>query len=170
MPCSRPDRPGAVPSPKPRPPSPAERSPTGTLTQALQHTHTHTVTTRQWHIADSAPGSTPCTMDSSSLDRRPPSSRTRRNQYDAAEVLACAQLRNEVTRCNGIDVHLCEQEQHTFNGPLSGTIRVSRYQKGTTNLNFTEARDSEWQWHQLGRMQVCTSLQADNHASTSPRE
>jgi len=34
-----------------------------------------------------------------------------------------------------------------------------------TNLDFTEARDSEWQWHQLGRMQVCTSLQADNHAS-----
>jgi len=37
-----------------------------------------------------------------------------------------------------------------------------------TNLNFTEARDSEWQWHQLGCMQVCTSLQADNHASTPP--
>jgi len=42
---------------------------------------------------------------------------------------------------------------------------VSWYQKGTTNLDFTEARDSEWQWHQLGRMQVCTSLQTDNHAS-----
>jgi len=42
---------------------------------------------------------------------------------------------------------------------------VSRYQKGKTNLDFTEARDSEWQWHQLGRMQVCTSLQTDNHAS-----
>jgi len=43
---------------------------------------------------------------------------------------------------------------HTFNGPLSGTrtTRVSRYQKGKTNLDFTEARDSEWQWHQLGRM------------------
>ena len=27
---------------------------------------------------------------------------------------------------------------------------------------------SEWQWHQLGRMQVCTLLQTDNHASTSP--
>jgi len=27
---------------------------------------------------------------------------------------------------------------------------VSRYQKGKTNLDFTEARDSEWQWHQLG--------------------
>jgi len=45
---------------------------------------------------------------------------------------------------------------------------VSRYQKGKTNLDFTEERDSEWQWHQLGRVQVCTSLQTDNHASTPP--
>ena len=57
---------------------------------------------------------------------------------------------------------------HPFNGPLSRTTRVSRYQKGTTNLDFTEARDSEWQWQQLGHMQVCTSLQTDNHASTPP--
>ena len=57
---------------------------------------------------------------------------------------------------------------HPFNGPLSGTTAVSRYQKGQTNLDFTEARDSEWQWHQLGHMQVCTSLQTDNHASTPP--
>jgi len=35
-------------------------------------------------------------------------------------------------------------------------------------VDFTEARDSEWQWHQLGHMQVCTSLQTDNHASTPP--
>jgi len=28
---------------------------------------------------------------------------------------------------------------------------VSQYQKGKTNLDFTEARDSEWQWHQLGQ-------------------
>jgi len=45
---------------------------------------------------------------------------------------------------------------------------VSRYQKGETNVDFTEATDSEWQWHQLGHMQVCTSLQTDNHASTQP--
>ena len=32
---------------------------------------------------------------------------------------------------------------HPFNGPFSGTTRVSRDQKGTTNLDFTEARDSE---------------------------
>ena len=57
---------------------------------------------------------------------------------------------------------------HPFNGPLSGTTRVSRYQKGKTNLDFTEARDSEWQWHQLGHMQVCILLQTDNHASTPP--
>ena len=57
---------------------------------------------------------------------------------------------------------------HTFNGPFSGTTQVSRYQKGKTNLDFTEARDSEWQWHPLGHMQVCTSLQSDNHASTLP--
>ena len=57
---------------------------------------------------------------------------------------------------------------HPFNDPFSGTTRVSRYQKGKTNLDFTEARDSEWQWHQLGHMQVCTSLQTNNHASTPP--
>jgi len=45
---------------------------------------------------------------------------------------------------------------------------VGRYQKGKTNLGFTEARDSEWQWHQLGHMQVCTLLQTDNHANTPP--
>jgi len=43
-------------------------------------------------------------------------------------------------------------------GPLAiihRTAWVSRYQKGETNLDFTEARDSEWQWHQLSHMQVC---------------
>ena len=45
---------------------------------------------------------------------------------------------------------------------------MSRYQKGKINLDFTGARDSEWQWHQLGHMQVCTSLLTDNHASTPP--
>jgi len=57
---------------------------------------------------------------------------------------------------------------HPFKGPFSGTTQVSRYQKGKTNLDFTGARDSEWQWRQLGHMQVCTLLQTDNHASTPP--
>ena len=50
---------------------------------------------------------------------------------------------------------------------FSGSTQVSQYQKCKTNLNFTEARDSERQWHQLGHMQDCTSLQPDNHASTT---
>ena len=58
---------------------------------------------------------------------------------------------------------------HTrLTGVCACVSRVSRYQKGKTNLDFTGATDSEWQWHQLGRMQICTSLQTDNHASTSP--
>jgi len=64
----------------------------------------------------------------------------------------------------------CQPHTHThpFNGSFSGTTQVSQYQKGKTNLDFTEARDSEWQWHQLDHMQVCTSLQTDNHTSTPP--
>jgi len=42
---------------------------------------------------------------------------------------------------------------------------VSWYQKGKIYL-FLLKQESEWQWHQLGRMQVCTSLQTDNYAST----
>ena len=53
---------------------------------------------------------------------------------------------------------------HPFNGPLSGTTWVSRYQKFKINLDFTEARDSEWQLHQLGYMQVCISLQTSTPA------
>jgi len=44
---------------------------------------------------------------------------------------------------------------HTFKGTFSGTTQVSRYQKGETNLDFTETRDSEWQWHQLEH--ICKS-------------
>jgi len=60
--------------------------------------------------------------------------------------------------------HISRDNKHThpFNGPLSRTTRVSRYQKGKTNLD-TEARDSEWQWHHMDRMQVYTSLQTDSH-------
>jgi len=50
---------------------------------------------------------------------------------------------------------------HPFNGPFSGTTQVSQYQKGKTSRDFTEARDSEWQWLQLGHVQVCNSLQTD---------
>jgi len=79
-------------------------------------------------------------------------------------TILCSRIGGGVTRTSS-----CSKPTHThtraFNGPLSGTTQVSRYQKGTINLDFTEARDSEWQLHQLGHMQACTSLQTDNHAS-----
>jgi len=63
---------------------------------------------------------------------------------------------------NYVTVTLCIAKTHTHTHPYNGPL------SGTTNLDFTEARDSEMQWHQLGCMQVCTSLQRDNHASTPP--
>ena len=66
------------------------------------------------------------------------------------------------------DQPIQQQQQQPFNGLFSRTTWVSQYQKGKSNLDFTGARDSESQWHQLGHMQVCTSLQTDNHASTPP--
>jgi len=73
-----------------------------------------------------------------------------------------------LTKCSISHAFSSHTHTHPFNGPFSGNTQVSRYQKGKTNLDFTEARDSELQWHELDHMQVCTSLQADNHASTPP--
>ena len=53
---------------------------------------------------------------------------------------------------------LTEQEQqHRLTALCPRLPGVSQYQKGKMTLDFTEARDSGWQWHQLGHMQVCTS-------------
>ena len=46
---------------------------------------------------------------------------------------------------------------------FSRTTRVGRYQKGETNLDFNEARDSEWQWHQLG---ICKSAPRSRQITT----
>jgi len=49
---------------------------------------------------------------------------------------------------------------------MSGTNRVSRYQKGKTNLDFIEAETVSGRGNSWGIS--CTSLQTDNHASTPP--
>jgi len=60
---------------------------------------------------------------------------------------------------------------HQFNDLFSRTTWVSRYQKGKTSLDLNDTRDDGvlgWQWHQLDHMQtISTSLQTDNHTSTS---
>ena len=58
------------------------------------------------------------------------------------------------------------EHTHTFNCPLSGTTRVSRYQKG--KIWILQKQETEWQWHRLCCIQVCMLLQTDNHASTPP--
>jgi len=43
-----------------------------------------------------------------------------------------------------------------------------RVPEKSNQSGFTGARDNEWQWHQLGHMQICTSPHTDNHVSTPP--
>ena len=93
------------------------------------------------------------------------------HSHSDAGVISISEKHTAKSICHDITCHThTHTHTHTqlFNDPLFGTIQVSRYQKGKTNLDFTKARDNEWQRHQLGHMQVCTSLQTDNHASTRP--
>jgi len=61
----------------------------------------------------------------------------------------CASVHAHVDAFSDLIAYHTHTHTHTraraFNGPLSWTTRVSQYQKGKTNLDFTEARDSEWQ-------------------------
>jgi len=51
---------------------------------------------------------------------------------------------------------------------FSRSTCVSRHQKGKPFWILLEQEMTGWQWHQLDRVQIiCTSLQTDNHASTS---
>jgi len=71
--------------------------------------------------------------------------------------------------CNYIHLRITHtQHTHTRLTALFRDYPDEPVPEGKTNLDFTEARDSEWQWHQLGHMQACTSLQTDNHASNPP--
>ena len=45
----------------------------------------------------------------------------------------------------------------------AGTRKVNQ-----SGFSWSKRQYSEWQWHQLGHMQICTSLQTDNHANTPP--
>ena len=57
---------------------------------------------------------------------------------------------------------------HPFNGLFSGTTLVSLYEKGKPFCILMKQSMMGWQWHQLDHMQIIyTSLQTDNHTSTS---
>ena len=105
-----------------------------------------------------------------------PGKRAVKRECVCVRVCVCACVRACVSVCvisfSLLTLFLEQTHTHThtlpFNGPFSGSTRVSCYQKGKTNLDFTEARDCERQSHQLGHMHVYTSLQTDNHSSTPP--
>jgi len=78
------------------------------------------------------------------------------------------QCTRHVSQCDCLKVGWLTQTHTPFYRPFFRGYPGSRYQKGKTNLDFTEARDREWQWHQVVHMQVCTLLQTDNHANTPP--
>jgi len=49
------------------------------------------------------------------------------------------------------------------------TTLVSQHQKSTPFWILLEQEMTGWHWHRLDHMQIiCTSLQTDNHNSTSP--
>jgi len=49
------------------------------------------------------------------------------------------------------------------------TTSVSQHQKGKPLWILLQQEMMGWQWHQLDHMQInCTSLQTNNHSSTSP--
>ena len=112
---------------------------------------------RAWLLVTAAPSrSSPAT----NVARSPITGRTRHDRQNRDVASPCSRAARQHQRPT--------HNTQPFNGLFSRTTWVSRYQKGKTNLDFTRARDSEWQWHQLGHMQACTSLQTDNHANTPP--
>ena len=61
-----------------------------------------------------------------------------------------------------------DKQTYQFNGPLSGTTQVSRYQKGKTSLDLNESRvDGVLGCSGISWQTICTSLQTDNHTNTS---
>jgi len=73
--------------------------------------------------------------------------------------------------CTSIASHTrtrtCTHTQ-SFNGLFSRTTRVGQYQKDKPFWILLKQEVMGWQWHQLNHIQIiCTSLQTDNHASTS---
>jgi len=72
---------------------------------------------------------------------------------------AGAQLTQEACLiCDSFNTGL--HHTHPFNGPFSGTTQVCWYQKGKTNLDFTEARGSGMSWA------ICKSAPCSRQTTT----
>jgi len=67
---------------------------------------------------------------------------TRLLSHEILSDLVCLTAAHETNTRTHAHTHT---HTHPFNSPLSGTTQVSWYQIGKTNLDFTKARDNEWQ-------------------------
>jgi len=83
--------------------------------------------------------------------------------FTGNEVLERTSLASTPSQ-NNIKLLILHTHTHPFNGPLSRTTRVGRYQKGKTNLDFTEARDSEWRQHQSAPCSRQITTPAPHHS------
>jgi len=65
------------------------------------------------------------------------------SKHNTSRKLGIDQLQQITHTHTHTHTHNTHTNTHPFNGPFSRTTRKSRYQKGKTNLDFNEARDSE---------------------------
>jgi len=65
-------------------------------------------------------------------------------------------------------MHSKQTDKHPFNGLFSKITCVSWPKTAKSFWILMKQEMMRWQWHQLDHMQIiCTSLQTDNHTSTS---
>jgi len=123
----------------------------------------HTLTDIQ---VSSSPAAVPAPRSLVSLSSdstvRPNQVNTQRLCMESRKKHAIGQSADKVPNVSPSSVACARAHTHTH------THTHTQKQIGKTYLDFTETRDSEWQWNQLGHMQVCTLLQSDNHASQYP--
>jgi len=101
----------------------------------------------------------------------PKSEQPREDVYDKAWKGLCSHLGKKniplkIAYFGAIRVVLtdCRHKCALRSAVFARLINASSTQTHTTHTH----KPVEWQWNQLGHMQVCTLLQRDNHANTSP--
>jgi len=89
------------------------------------------------------------------------------NKQVTLPLLVCA--RTTISTTTTVLLLLLLLLLHPFSGLYPRTVWVSRHQKGKPFWILLEQEMMGWYWHQLDHMQIiCSSLQTDNHANTSP--
>ena len=88
--------------------------------------------------------------------------------YSSIQFLAASVLIKLPSLSTRIKCHAHTHDASTQTSVLRTLSRITRVSQYQNQSGFTEASQSGCQWHQMGHMQMCTSPQTDNHASTPP--